>query len=134
MAIGLVALLLVSIAALGFAVLSTRRARRATSELDRLAQTDLLTGLPNRVVFERDGERALAEARRGGRRIPILPFELNRYAVINETYGHEIGDSLMKSVIAQIRSAIGSEVLYRYSGPEFAIIYRDVATIDEARV
>src|SRR5262245_51450313 len=121
MAIVAVALLLVTVAAFGFAILSTRRARKANVELDRLSHTDLLTGLPNRIVFERELERILTQAGGDQRRVTVLLFELNRYAMINETYGHETGDSLMKSVIGQISAAIGSETLYRYSGPEFAL-------------
>src|SRR4051794_24940456 len=97
-AVAAVALLLLSCAAVGFAVLSTRRVRRARRELVRLEQTDLLTSLPNRVAFENDLEHALDDAKRSGRRLTVMLFELNRYSMINETYGHEIGDTLMKSV------------------------------------
>lgn len=127
------ALLLVSVATIVLAVLSTRRAARVGAELDRRAKADTLTGLPNRIVFEADLEGAVEEARRSGRRLTVLMFELNRFAVINETYGHEIGDDLMKSVVSQIKGVNPAEALYRYSGPQFGIICDGIATAEAAR-
>jgi diguanylate cyclase (GGDEF)-like protein len=130
-------LLLVSLAALVFAVRSQRAASRSRRELGRLEHRDLLTGLPNRTVFEADLRDALAEAGRAGRPIGLLLFELDRYGAVNETYGHETGDTLMRSVIEQIQqSLLPEEQLYRYSGPQFGMIYPDVATSEalEAKV
>ena len=133
MAFAAVGLLLVSAAAIGLALLSTRRARTAKVELDRLTRSDPLTGLPNRVMFEERLAAAVAEARSTNRRIMVLIFELNRYGAINETYGHEIGDSLMRTVVEQMKRASPGIVLYRYSGPQFTLIDTNVSTIEVAR-
>jgi diguanylate cyclase (GGDEF)-like protein len=131
MALVAAALLLVSAAAVAFALVSRRGAERARLELDELANRDLLTGLPNRTVFERDLKRALGDAKRGSRRVSLLLFELNRYGAINETYGHETGDTLMRSVITQMQTALQpDDRLYRYSGPQFGVIYDGVDNTD----
>src|SRR5262249_34577696 len=124
-------LLLVSVAAIAFAVTSRRGAKRARVRLDDLAQRDLLTGLPTRPVFERDLHAALSAAVSLGRGTGLLLFELNRYGAINDTYGHETGDALMQSVVDQIRPALAEgDRLYRYSGPQFGVLYDGVTTLE----
>ncbi len=117
-----VALVLVAIGAVAFAALGNRAARRAGRELAKVAQLDLLTGLPNRAALLQALQAAISQAG-PDRRIAVLMIELNRYAAINETYGHEIGDALLVATTDQLRTALRpGEVLGRYSGPQFVVI------------
>lgn len=118
-----VALVLVAVGALAFAVLGNHAARHAHRELAAVAKLDLLTGLPNRTSALESLQSALNQASSQQQRIAVLVIELNRYAAINETYGHEIGDALLVAASDQLRKALRpGEVLGRYSGPQFMVI------------
>ena len=103
-------LLLISVAAIGFAVTSRRGADRARAQLDELehARPPDRAAQPARVRAPTSSGRPRRDAKRTGARLGLLLFELNRYGAINETYGHETGDTLMTSVDLQIWPALGA--------------------------
>ena len=86
------------------------------------AQTDYLTALGNRRWFFEEGARIIRE-RAPTRRIALLAFDLDRFKSINDRYGHETGDAVLKSFADVARNALGREaILARIGGEEFAAL------------
>jgi diguanylate cyclase (GGDEF)-like protein len=99
--------------------------RAAAASILRLAHYDVLTDLPNRVLFQ---ER-LATAVDAAVRDPTAPAalvlcDLDRFKAVNDTYGHPVGDELLRQAARRMRGHIRSDdILARLGGDEFAIIY-----------
>ncbi len=92
-----------------------------------LAQHDALTALPNRALTRELGERVLASARRDGLRSAVLFVDLDRFKPINDTYGHDAGDAVLREVAARLSHCIRAEdVVGRIGGDEFMIVLADV--------
>lgn len=88
-----------------------------------LATHDALTGLPNRTLFYDHLEKGIARARRHNTVLAVLFIDLDRFKNINDTMGHDMGDLLLKSVAAQLRSALRDEdTVARFGGDEFVIM------------
>lgn len=111
-----------------FAVLRQRvgrllHASRAEKRVHELAYHDALTGLPNRTLFmERLGE-LLTHPRREGHMLAILFLDLDRFKLINDTLGHDVGDLLLKAVAERIQRCVRSrDIVARLGGDEFTII------------
>jgi len=104
----------------------------ATNE--HLANHDSLTGLPNRVLFNTELNRALEDASRGRHQLAVLLFDLDRFKEINDTLGHHNGDSLLCSLSQRLRDAIDPDALLaRLGGDEFAVLLPRVSSPVEAR-
>ncbi len=103
---------------------SLRRQFAVEAELQNIAATDSLTGLPNRRAFDEHLEREWSRAGRESAVLSLLLVDLDRFKVINDTLGHSAGDELLRLVAAQIRASIQRPVdlSARYGGEEFAII------------
>ena len=99
--------------------------KRAARELEQLALYDSLTGLPNRNAFSRTLEAALSGAAQGGRSVAVLLLGLDRFKDVNDTFGHEAGDAVLREVGARMRAELQrSDALARLSGDEFAIVLK----------
>jgi diguanylate cyclase (GGDEF)-like protein/putative nucleotidyltransferase with HDIG domain len=112
---------------LGTAVTSgwlTGSLRARIQRLSRQSRTDALTGLDNRRGFDENVELALADARRGRRRLGLVVFDLDRLKVVNDRYGHLAGDAVLRRV-AQLCAETVKPVAARLGGDEFAIIASD---------
>jgi diguanylate cyclase (GGDEF)-like protein len=97
-----------------------RRARHA-------AMHDALTALPNRRFFRETLEHALARAQLHCRPLAVLFIDLDDFKPINDSYGHETGDELLRVVAARLRNAVRAEdVVSRLGGDEFACLLADV--------
>ncbi|MBV9980861.1 EAL domain-containing protein [Bradyrhizobium sp.] len=94
----------------------------ANQQVLELAQTDILTGLPNRAFFiERLQE--ITSGAEGEAVFAILMLDLDRFKNVNDSLGHAAGDALLQQVAERLRSALqGADVLARLGGDEFAII------------
>jgi len=92
----------------------------------RLAWRDDLTGLYNRRYFQERLKDLLEEARRDRRRVTVLLFDIDDFKTYNDRYGHATGDDLLREV-AQLLTHCTREhdVVVRYGGDEFAVIFRD---------
>ena len=89
-----------------------------------LAYYDLLTGLPNRTLFQELLAANLAAARECGGRIALLLLELESFKVINDSLGEEFGDRLLQEIAGRIRTGTGEDcAMARVGGAEFAIIF-----------
>ncbi|SIQ90118.1 PAS domain S-box-containing protein/diguanylate cyclase (GGDEF) domain-containing protein [Aquipseudomonas alcaligenes] len=93
------------------------------SQMHRLAHHDPLTGLPNRLVFEEQLDRALERARRAGTRIALVFIDLNDFKAINDRLGHAAGDQVLQQMARRLRDALrGSDSVARLGGDEFVAI------------
>lgn len=92
-----------------------------------LAYYDLVTGLPNRSLFEERLDGALSTARWKSERVALLLIELGRFKMINDSLGRSFGDRLLKEIAARIHATVGeSATVARVGGAEFAVILEDV--------
>jgi diguanylate cyclase (GGDEF)-like protein len=88
------------------------------------ATTDALTGLPNRRYFD-EFCGLLAKRRRTGDAVGVLMIDIDRFKVLNDTYGHATGDEVLRAVGGAIVSAVREDdVPARYGGEEFVVILR----------
>lgn len=94
--------------------------------LETLAFHDPLTRLANRRKFEEDVEKAMEKSWETGKNFAILYFDLNRFKIVNDTMGHEVGDELLKYVAARTTSVLRKpDLLARMGGDEFAVLLHD---------
>lgn len=101
--------------------------RQHEEELRRLAIHDSLTGLPNRLLFFDRLNLALCHARRYGHRLAILMLDLDHYKKINDTYGHSVGDLLLREVGKRLQAAIrSSDTVARFGGDEFVLLLPEI--------
>lgn len=100
---------------------------RLVAELDRLARTDALTGLPNRRVLEERLEEELHRSARSRRSFALAIVDVDHFKAINDTYGHPAGDEALQSFAAALRAqARHADFVARFAGDEFAMILIDV--------
>lgn len=93
------------------------------------ATYDALTNLPNRVLLEDRLTQAIQRARRFKTKIAILFFDLDRFKLVNDSLGHNIGDILLQAVGNRLQACIReSDTLARWGGDEFVIILPDIET------
>jgi diguanylate cyclase len=87
------------------------------------ATHDMLTGLPNRQLFADRAGQMVEQARRQGAQIAVCYIDLDGFKPVNDTYGHAVGDLLLKSVAEEVRQAIrASDTAARLGGDEFAVL------------
>lgn len=98
--------------------------KRKTDELARLARTDELTGVANRREFFERFEREWRIAARNKEPISLVMLDVDRFKAINDTYGHDVGDEVLRVVAGAISEVVHrpADLLARYGGEEFAVI------------
>jgi diguanylate cyclase (GGDEF)-like protein/PAS domain S-box-containing protein len=96
----------------------------AEERIHYLANYDGLTDLPNRNLLEDRMNQAITLARRNSQRIAILCLNLDGFKFINDSYGHAVGNNLLKSVAARIKAAVReSDTVARFGGDAFVLIF-----------
>ncbi|MEH6450205.1 MAG: EAL domain-containing protein [Oleispira sp.] len=93
-----------------------------------LAHYDALTGIANRTLFQDRLDHSLLHARREGHVVGLLSLDLDRFSMINEHYGHDIGDQLLKQFARRLADIVRrSDTVARLSGNNFAVLLEHVA-------
>ncbi len=92
-------------------------------EINRRARTDALTGLANRQQFEDRLTRIVAETNRFGGSCALVVADIDRFKHVNDTFGHQFGDQVLKRVAAALQNEIRTvDLAARYGGEEVAIL------------
>jgi diguanylate cyclase (GGDEF)-like protein/PAS domain S-box-containing protein len=108
---------------IGFALQTIEKQEK----LDYLSYYDPLTGLPNRTLFHDRVNQALQAQRESGGKAALLFLDLQRFGIVNDTYGRQTGDTLLKLVAERLESVLGSrDHLARINADTFATVLRDV--------
>jgi diguanylate cyclase (GGDEF)-like protein len=104
------------------------------AQLQALAETDGLTGLPNRRTWDAAIRGAVAAAARTGTSLCVAVIDLDHFKQFNDAHGHQAGDRLLKSAAASWRGALReTDTLARYGGEEFAVALPG-CELDEAEI
>jgi diguanylate cyclase (GGDEF)-like protein len=99
---------------------------RKTSELVKLAQYDELTSLPNRSLFTENLARAIGRSQRKSSPLAVLFIDLDRFKSVNDTLGHDTGDSLLRQIAGRLRKNLRiGDFSGRWGGDEFVVCLED---------
>jgi diguanylate cyclase (GGDEF)-like protein/PAS domain S-box-containing protein len=110
-------------------------ARSTVLEMSHLAQHDVLTDLPNRLLLNDRLTQAISLARRNHNQLAVLFLDLDGFKQINDSLGHSVGDELLQSVAARLLACIRkSDTVSRLGGDEFVILLSEVAHAADAAV
>ncbi len=100
---------------------------RAQERIERLATVDPLTQLPNRQTFDERAGRVLANAYAEGRKCALLFIDLDNFRLLNNGYGHRVGDQMLSIVADRMRSIVAEpNLLGRRGGDEMVVLLTDV--------
>ena len=95
-------------------------------KMEQMATTDGLTGLYNHRVFQEKLDEALARAGRSGKKLSMILMDIDHFKKVNDTYGHPVGDTVLKGVAQVLRGgARAVDTVARYGGEEFAVIMEE---------
>lgn len=116
-----------------------RQVRQRTKELEDLAEAfryralhDPLTGLPNRALLEEEFSRAVAHAKRTGKYFALLLMDIDNFKHINDYYGHEAGDELLKHIASRVvRTLRGEDRVCRLGGDEFVLLIEEIEQLED---
>ena len=102
--------------------------KRAEEELAHLAHHDALTRVANRAMLSEQVERELAVARRRGSRLAVVFIDLDYFKHINDTYGHETGDVVLKELASRLAHSVRAiDIVGRLGGDEFVVVLSEVS-------
>ncbi|MTI43764.1 PAS domain S-box-containing protein/diguanylate cyclase (GGDEF)-like protein [Roseibium hamelinense] len=101
---------------------------KAVEKISYAAHHDTLTGLANRTLFNHRLDEAIASARSGKTYPVLMLLDLDKFKPVNDTYGHDVGDEVLKQVSARLKDCVrGTDIVSRLGGDEFAIILPDTS-------
>jgi diguanylate cyclase (GGDEF)-like protein/PAS domain S-box-containing protein len=113
-------------------VVDITQRRAAQEQLTHQALHDPLTGLPNRRLFLDRLDQGLARAKRRGGRVALLYLDLDRFKVINDSFGHATGDLVLIESARRLHALIrSSDTLARLGGDEFVLLVDDLVEPEE---
>lgn len=105
----------------------TKELEVANNELLRISETDYLTQINNRLVFNRRLKENVASAKRQQTNLALLMIDIDDFKTYNDTYGHDIGDIVLKNVAQTISETLSrtTDLVARYGGEEFVVLLPD---------
>jgi diguanylate cyclase (GGDEF)-like protein len=97
--------------------------KRSEEHIRYLAQHDVLTGLPNRLMFQEMLQHEMARSKRSGKGGALLFIDLDDFKSVNDTQGHDMGDELLRQVASRLKSSLrAADVVARLGGDEFTVL------------
>jgi diguanylate cyclase (GGDEF)-like protein/PAS domain S-box-containing protein len=119
--------------------------KHAEERIQYLATHDVLTGLPNRMMFSQLLNQAIESSRRHERQFAILFIDLDRFKIINDTMGHDAGDELLTEMAKRFRQSLRAvdvvgrpqernDVVGRLGGDEFIILIEEITDLSQVKV
>jgi diguanylate cyclase (GGDEF)-like protein/PAS domain S-box-containing protein len=106
---------------------TNKTVEKRVSELEHLAYRDALTTLPNRRYLEMKVEQALEEHQKFGRPYGLLMFDLDHFKRVNDDYGHDVGDALLKAIAKTlVQNQRTADMIGRWGGEEFLVLMPDL--------
>ncbi|BBD69771.1 diguanylate cyclase/phosphodiesterase with FHA and GAF sensor [Nostoc commune NIES-4072] len=113
-------------------IIGARQRQQVEKKIRYQALHDMLTGLPNRLLFNELLNKTLPNATRNGESLAVIFLDLDRFKVINDTLGHTLGDQLLQSVAQRLQGSLRSgDTIARWGGDEFTILLPRVNDIEE---
>lgn len=107
--------------------------KEAQAAMERLVQQDHLTGLASRTRLAERLEHAVKRARRNSSQCGVLFFDFDRFKVVNDSLGHDVGDELLCSIADRLRENVReTDTPARFGGDEFVILLEDLAQASDA--
>ncbi|WP_405079047.1 putative bifunctional diguanylate cyclase/phosphodiesterase [Paenibacillus chitinolyticus] len=107
----------------------------AARKMEEFAYADPVTGLPNRKLFEDRLEQTIRFSRDGRLPFAVLSINLNRFKLINDSYGHQLGDDLLTLVTARIQGHLRlTDTLSRFAGDQFTLILPETVQEEAMRL
>jgi diguanylate cyclase (GGDEF)-like protein/PAS domain S-box-containing protein len=107
--------------------------KKAEETIYHQAYHDLLTGLPNRLLFKDRLNLAIAQAKRSRQKLAVMFLDLDRFKVVNDSLGHVVGDQLLQSVANRLGKCVREgDTLARLGGDEFTLLLPQINQLDAA--
>jgi len=114
---------------------TVRRLTRDISQIRHFATHDPLTGLPNRALLSDRLAQAFAHATRYRERVMLLVVDLDRFKLVNDMYGHGVGDEVLRQVAARLRACVRAcDTVCRYGGDEFVVMLPQIDAFEDTEV
>ncbi len=109
--------------------------KKAEEMISFQAYHDLLTHLPNRILFKDRVGLAMAQAGRAGKMVGVMFLDIDRFKLVNDTFGHAEGDELLKGMANRLKNCLRrGDTLARQGGDEFTVLLPDLSNADDAAV
>lgn len=122
----------IALASLDMKLFETERAKE---EAEKLAITDPLTGLFNRRFLEEKLANELIKVKAYNNYLSIIMADIDHFKRINDTYGHKVGDEVLKTLAVILKASVrGEDIVARYGGEEFIILLHNTSKYDAFRV
>ena len=109
--------------------------RKLTQQMSYQATHDALTGLPNRILLMDHLETELELAQQRGRSLAVMFLDLDRFKIVNDTLGHDVGDELLQQVADRLKACLREgDIVSRLGGDEFVIVMSEIKSNHAAQL